>query len=241
MGVLNLSPDSFTESSRFDFSVLRSGADIVDIGAVSSRPGADEVSPEQEWSRLEPVLKAVAGSGLEFSVDTTRAVIARRAYEVLGHFTVNDIRAGEDDPEMLPTVAQLGLGYVAMHSRGNPRTMDGLCDYPDGGVVCELVRYFTGFAARAAACGLTDWIIDPGLGFAKTPAQCMEVLENLERLSALGHPVLVGAADKRFTAGDTENIHRLALRHGVDILRVHDVAACRRTVEDFLNGRRPSR
>ena len=226
MGILNLTPDSFWEPSRYALDVLRSGADIIDIGAVSTRPGAADVSLEEEWSRLEPVLKALDGS-VRISVDTTRAEIVRRVFDVVGPFIVNDISAGEDDEGMLDTVGGLGLEYVAMHKRGNPRTMDGLTDY-EGGVVAALKGYFEGFAVKAEMAGIKDWILDPGLGFAKTPEQCMEIILNLEELRVFGRPVLIGASNKRFTRGRTDEVHSLALEHGADILRVHDVAAARR-------------
>lgn len=231
MAILNLTPDSFfapsratadTASSRIE-ELLAQGADIIDIGAVSTRPGAADVSVEEEWSRLEPVLKAYDGS-YRFSVDTTSSEIVRRCFDTAGPFIVNDISAGEDDPEMLATVGKFGLSYVAMHKRGNPRTMDSRCDYP-GGVVPELVRYFRDFDRLAAQHGIEDWILDPGLGFAKSFEQNWEILEKLEEFRPIGRPILIGAADKRFTGGDTEKAHRLALRNGADILRVHDVKA----------------
>jgi dihydropteroate synthase len=116
-----------------------------------------------------------------------------------------------------------------MHKRGNPRTMDARCDYPDG-VMAELAAYFTEFARKAEENGIRDWILDPGLGFAKTAEQNWEILERLEELRAFGRPLLIGAADKRFTGGDTEKAHRLALAHGAAVLRVHDVAAARETI-----------
>lgn len=240
MAVVNLTPDSFHVPSRVAAAAAQeriralraAGADIIDLGAVSTRPGAADVSPEEEWARLEPVLRAW-DPAVPLSVDTTRAGIVRRVHDCVGHFIVNDISAGEDDPEMLTTVGRLGLGYVAMHKRGNPRTMDALCVYPDG-VMPALTAYFRDFAARAADCGVSGWILDPGLGFAKSPAQNWEILERLGELRVFGRPVLVGAADKRFTAGDTERAHRLAIRHGGDILRVHDVAAARKTVDSFF-------
>ena len=218
MAIVNLTPDSFYAPSRVweegepvaralerIRSLVASGASIIDIGAVSTRPGAAPVGVEEEWRRLEPVLQALRehaapGGGLPFrvSLDTTRAEIVRRAAALLDNLIVNDISAGEDDPGMLPAVAGLGLTYVAMHKRGTPETMDSLCDYP-GGVMPELIRYFRDFGERAAALGIQDWILDPGLGFAKTPAQCWQILERLPQLAALGRPVLIGAADKRFT------------------------------------------
>lgn len=219
MMVFNATPDSFWESSRYDFSVFESGADIIDIGAVSTRPGADPVSEDEEWSRLEPVLRRLP-SGLKVSIDTTRSGIVRKAYALIGPFIVNDVSAGEDDPEMLPTVAEFGLVFVAMHKRGGPRTMDGLTEYPEG-VVKAVTDYFEDFSARAAAAGVRDWILDPGFGFAKTDAQNMELLRHLAEFRRFGRPVLAGVADKRFTHGRTEKLQKIALLCGADILRVH--------------------
>lgn len=231
MGIVNLTPDSFWAPSRATAAeavsrmaaMISQGADIVDIGAVSTRPGAADVDLETEWARLEPVLSALDGT-VRISIDTTRAEIVRRAYSLAGDFIVNDISAGEDDPQMLPLVGSLGLEYVAMHKRGNPRSMDTLCDYPEG-VVAAVQDYFDAFAARAERYGVRRLILDPGLGFAKTAAQNWELLSHLGEFGRFGRPILIGAADKRFTAGDTEKAHRLALANGADILRVHDVPA----------------
>ncbi len=239
MGIVNLTPDSFWAPSRSSIdnsipriaSMVTDGADMIDLGAVSTRPGAGDVSVEEEWRRLEPTLKSLADravveqyglAGVEFSIDTTSSEIVRRAFDAFGRFIVNDISAGEDDPEMLGTVASLGLPYVAMHKRGNPRTMDSKCEYP-AGVVSALKDYFVDFSRKASEIGVNDWILDPGLGFAKTEAQNWEILENLEAFAEIGKPILIGAADKRFTHGDTEKANRLAISHGADILRVHDV------------------
>lgn len=235
MGIINLTPDSFFPDSRCSVQdaaariarMLDDGADIIDIGAISTRPGAGDVGTEEEWRRLSPVLPML--EGVRFSVDTTSAEIVRRVFREAGPFIVNDISAGEDDPEMLPAVAGLGLEYVAMHKRGNPRTMDSLCSYPRG-VVAELAGYFKNFADRAEALGIRNWVLDPGFGFAKTEEQNLELLERLGEFKTLGRPILVGIADKRFTHGDTEKYHRIALQNGADILRVHDVAAAKKLV-----------
>ena len=236
MAIVNLTPDSFHAPSREAAeqagarirTLCAQGADIIDLGAVSTRPGAAEVPLEEEWRRLAPVLRAWDAPAL-LSVDTTRAEIVRRVYDCVGPFLVNDISAGEDDPDMLATVGRLGLPFVAMHKRGGPRTMDALCDYPEG-VVPALVAYFSDFARRAEEHGIAEWVLDPGLGFAKTAEQNWEILEKLDWLRGFDRPILIGAADKRFTGGDTEKANRLALAHGADILRVHDVAAARRTI-----------
>ena len=235
MGIINLTPDSFFPDSRCSVQdaaariarMLDDGADIIDIGAISTRPGAGDVGTEEDWRRLSPVLPML--EGVRFSVDTTSAEIVRRVFREAGPFIVNDISAGEDDPEMLPAVAGLGLEYVAMHKRGNPRTMDSLCSYPRG-VVAELAGYFQNFADRAEALGIRNWVLDPGFGFAKTEEQNLELLERLGEFKTLGRPILVGIADKRFTHGDTEKYHRIALQNGADILRVHDVAAAKKLV-----------
>ncbi len=231
MGIINLTPDSFFEKSRYNFSILESSADIVDVGAVSTRPGAEDVPPEEEWARLEEFLKNWH-SEKTLSIDTTRAEIVRRTYDTVGPFMVNDISAGEDDPKMLPLVAELSLPYIAMHKKGNPRTMDFLAS-ADKPIMQTLTEYFEEFDAKAEKMGIKEWILDPGLGFAKTAAQNVEIIENLEQLKKFGRPILIGAADKRFTEGNTEYYHLLSLRHGADILRVHDVQAAERTYADY--------
>ena len=240
MGILNVTPDSFYAASRVEEeseiykrieTILLEGGRIVDIGGCSTRPGAYIPTEEEERERLEGVLSILMHHypGVIVSVDTFRSEVARRAAESFGDIIINDISAGEDDPEMLPAVAGLGLEYVAMHKRGNPRTMDSMCAYPRG-VVAELTGYFRNFADRAEAMGIRNWVLDPGFGFAKTEEQNLELLERLGEFKALGRPILVGIADKRFTHGDTEKYHRIALRNGADILRVHDVAAAKKLV-----------
>lgn len=230
MGIVNLTPDSFFESSRTPVSdvvprvrrMIESGVSIVDLGAVSTRPGAAEVGLEEEWSRLEPALSALSTmrDRPELSIDTERSEIIRRAVGIVGPVIVNDISAGESDSGMLPLAGRLGLRFIAMHKRGGPQTMDGLCDYPSG-VIPALLDYFREFGRRASEAGVQDWILDPGLGFAKTPGQCWEILYRLEELSVLGRPLLIGAADKRFTEGNTALAHAVAIMHGADILRIH--------------------
>lgn len=240
MAIVNLTPDSFWQPSRTaseDFlarvrQFLSQGAGIIDIGAVSTRPGAAPVSLEQEWDRLEQPLHLLAANPKllcstnsrypRISLDTTRSEIVRRAYDIIGQFLINDISAAEDDPLMLSTAASLQLPFVAMHKRGNPQTMDAMSSYEDG-IIPELIRYFRQFEQRAYAAGLKDWILDPGLGFAKTNEQNWHILENLEALKIFHRPILIGAADKRFTAGDTPRAHRIAIAHGADILRIHDI------------------
>ena len=230
MAIVNLTPDSFWAPSRVSADkalsriaeLCEKGADIIDIGAVSTRPGASDVDVETEWMRLEPVLKFLGKNHVPISIDTTSSEIVSRAYSLIGPFIVNDISAGEDDPSMLSLVGRLKLSYIAMHKRGNPRTMDSRCDY-ENGVVESLLSYFDSFALKAAEYGIEDWILDPGLGFAKTNEQNWDILHRLSEFKRFQRPILIGAADKRFTQGDTPKAHRLAARNGADILRVHDV------------------
>lgn len=236
MRILNMTPDSFWEQSRMDLSVLESDADIVDIGAVSTRPGAQDVSPEKEWERLLPAIDRISELRKEhktpvFSIDTTRTSIVRRVYDRIGQFIVNDISAGEDDPDMLRTVGELKLPFIAMHKRGNPRSMDSMCDYSEfstgsnsSGVVEALLHYFSGFEKKASAWGIDNWILDPGLGFAKTDEQCWEILRRADELAVFKRPLLIGYADKRFTRSIPDGnalAQGLALYHGAAIIRVH--------------------
>lgn len=234
MAIINLTPDSFWEPSRYAMEQLDSGADIIDIGAVSTRPGAAPVSIREEWSRLEPVLKALR-TDIPLSIDTTRSEIVRRACDIVGKFTVNDISAGLDDPLMLETAGRLGLPFIAMHSRGNPQTMDGLTTYRNG-LMASIDAYFDDFAKRAEYAGIKDWILDPGFGFAKTKRQNIYLLDHMERFRHFGRPILAGVADKRFTSGRTEEYNLRALVHGAEILRVHDVAGARETISGFKLG-----
>lgn len=238
MRILNMAPDSFWEQGRQDLSILESGADIVDIGAVSTRPGAPDVSMEEEWTRLEPALSRIIQLRRTschkvpvISIDTFRSEIVRRVHDTIGQFIINDISAGEDDPDMLGLVGTLGLPFIAMHKRGNPRTMDSHCDYSafasspgSSGVVETLLDYFSRFERKAAVFGIDNWILDPGLGFAKTPEQCWEILRRQEELLVFNRPVLIAHADKRFTR-TVENGNDLALglalAHGASIVRVH--------------------
>lgn len=243
MGIVNLTDDSFYSGSRCGnveaamdriSLMLEEGADIIDIGACSTRPGFVPVGDEEEWRRLEPVLKAlrVRWPSLPVSVDTYWSSVVERAYDVLGHFIVNDISAGEDDPAMLQTVGRLGLGYVAMHKKNDPSV--------------EAVRdYFMDFSMRAADAGIKDWILDPGFGFAKNVRQNYRLLSSLQELKTeyCGHDprILVGVSRKSMiykplgitpeeALSATQAVHMAALIGGADILRVHDVKEARETV-----------
>ena len=257
MGILNLTEDSFfagsrllTAEGRLDEALFRSrvermlseGADILDLGAVSTRPGASDVSEEEEWRRLAPALHILREEfpSARISADTTRSGIVRKVFDVIGPFIVNDISAGEDDPLMLETVAGLHLTYVAMHKRGTPATMQSLTAYPEG-VVASVRDYFRCFAGRADSLGLRDWILDPGFGFAKTVEQNYELLGGLSGFRDFGKPVLVGVSRKSMiyqplgitpneALAPTQVVHYMVLEAGADILRVHDVAPASQTV-----------
>ncbi|MDE6046176.1 MAG: dihydropteroate synthase, partial [Alistipes sp.] len=183
MAILNITPDSFYAGSRMPAredverrlrECVAQGADLIDIGGYSSRPGAAEVSPDEEWRRVELGLSAVRrlAPGMPVSVDTFRASVVERAVGTFGEVIVNDISAGELDPAMIPTVARHGLTYVAMHMKGDPRTMQALADYrPD--IVSEVCDYFRRRVDLLTAAGIRPGriILDPGFGFAKTAEQ----------------------------------------------------------------------
>ena len=250
MGIVNITDDSYFEESRcVDVHaaldrvsrMLEEGADIIDIGACSTRPGSVPVGADEEWRRLEPVLKAIreAYPAARLSIDTYWSSVVRKAYDLIGDFMVNDISAGEDDPQMLPTVGRLGLSYVAMHKRGTAENMHLLTDYND--IVGELVAYFEDFSRKALQFEIKDWVIDPGFGFAKTLPQNYEILSRLDEFSVLRRPLLVGVSRKSMiykylnigpedALSATQVLHFKALQAGADILRVHDVAEAVRTV-----------
>jgi dihydropteroate synthase len=254
MAIVNVTPDSFYSMSRHSScaEVCRSveraiaeGATIIDLGGYSSRPGAEDVSVEEEWRRVEMGLQAVCSvdAGVVVSIDTFRAEIVRRAYESFGPFIVNDISAGEADADMIATVARLGLYYVAMHMRGTPETMQSETEYREG-VVAAVVNYFRERVKHLEAEGIEHnrIILDPGFGFAKTTQQNHELLAGLGELRALGYPLLIGVSRKSMiyralgiTADDSLPgslaLAWEALRSGDAIVRVHDVAATKQVVE----------
>ena len=253
MAIVNATPDSFYSLSRTQShdavvervrEAIAEGATIIDIGGYSSRPNADDVSVEEEWSRVEMALKATrAVSGeVAISVDTFRAEIVRRAVAQFGEIIVNDITAGEGDIEMLATVAELGVPYIAMHMRGTPQTMQKQAEYADvtADVVSELgVRLQ---AIEKAGIDLKRVVLDPGFGFAKTTEQNFELLAGLHRLKELGQPLLVGVSRKSMiyktlgitpeeSLSATQAVHWEALRQGATLLRVHDVKEAVETIK----------
>lgn len=248
MAIVNLTPDSFYSESRnddFDAAIkaveraASEGATIVDLGGYSSRPGADDVAVEEEWRRVCMGLEAVqrVDAGVVVSVDTFRSEIVRRAVDGYGDIIVNDISAGEIDPEMVPTVARLGLNYVAMHMRGTPSTMQQMTSY-DSGVTEGVVSYFRHRVMQLESAGIERQriILDPGFGFAKNVEQNFELLRGLDAIRELGYPLLVGVSRKSmiYRSLDIKPEEALpgslalawqALQGGNTILRVHDVAA----------------
>ena len=255
MGIINITPDSFYSKSRSlskdDFitictKMVEDGADIIDIGACSTRPGSTPISEESEWELLKPITEIIPKRfpSLTFSIDTFRAEIVRRVYENTGKFIVNDISAGEDDNNMLPLVAELGLTYIAMHKRGTPQTMQSLTHYDN--IVEDIRNYFTNFITKAKNMGLKDIIIDPGFGFAKTVEQNYTLLKALNSFRIEngegGHyPLLAGLSRKGMiwkllsitpeeALPATTALNLQALINGADILRVHDVKEAREMV-----------
>ncbi len=250
MGVLNLTPDSFSDRGlhfsleaalkRAD-QIAAEGADLIDIGAESTRPGAIPVDAGQEWERLEPVLQALREKfRLPISVDTRHGAVARKALE-LGVESINDV-SNSADPDLLAAVAETGGGYVLMHSRGEPKTMMDSAVYGDlfGEIGQELGEGLK--RARAAGIAEENIVLDPGFGFAKTPAQNWELLSRLEELEKFGRPLLVGLSRKRMLrecvgerpealATASAVAAGLAAQRGARILRVHDVAATRAVLQ----------
>lgn len=254
MGILNVTPDSFYAASRtFDEDAIRcrvrqirdEGADIIDVGAYSSRPGADDVPPEEEIRRLGLALGIVRSEWPEavVSVDTFRASVARYCVEEWGAQIINDIGGGDLDAEMWPTVARLRCAYILMHMRGTPETMQSLTDYgPDDDVVTEVVRSLGHKIARLRLLGVADIIVDPGFGFAKTVDQNFKLLAGLGELRALGCPVLAALSRKSMiykTLGCTPQesgegtivLDTVALMNGADLVRVHDVRPAIETIK----------
>ena len=253
MAIVNATPDSFYSLSRTQShdavaervcQVIAEGATIIDIGGYSSRPDADDVAVEEEWSRVEMALKATraVSQDIAISVDTFRAEIVRRAVAQFGDIIVNDITAGEGDSAMLATVAELGVPYIAMHMRGTPQTMQQQTEYGDvvADVMSELGERLQ--AIKTAGIELKRVALDPGFGFAKTAEQNFELLAGLHKLNTLGQPLLVGVSRKSMiyktlgitpeeSLAATQAVHWEALRQGATLLRVHDVREAVETIK----------
>lgn len=243
MGIINVTPDSFYDGGKTTDlkqilsqaeTMLAEGATFLDIGGYSSRPGADEVSEEEELKRVLPAIKEILKEfpDVLISTDTFRSKVAKEAVDI-GVALVNDISGGSMDSEMLSEVSKLKVPYILMHMRGTPKTMNGLTDYNN--ITAAILKYFSEKIAAARAAGINDIIADPGFGFAKTKAQNFELLNNLELFEQLDVPYLVGISRKSMiyktletTANKALNgttaLHSIALLKGASVLRVHDVA-----------------
>lgn len=242
MGILNVTPNSFYDGGKHKEinsiihqvdKMLSEGADFIDIGAYSSKPSAEFVSEEEEIKRLVPIVKTLVETfpNIILSVDTFRAQVAKASVEN-GVAMVNDIAAGLLDDKMLETVAELKVPYIMMHMRGNPQTMQSLTDYND--IVKEMIFYFSERIQKARSFGISDIVIDPGFGFAKTLEQNYEVLHKMELFEMLELPLLAGISRKSMIYKVLENspqealngtsvLNTIALQKGAKILRVHDV------------------
>jgi dihydropteroate synthase len=242
MGILNVTPNSFYDGGKHNEinsiihqvdKMLSEGADFIDIGAYSSKPSAEFVSEEEEIKRLVPIIKELVDHfpSIVLSVDTFRANVAKVAVEH-GAVIINDISAGLLDEKMLETVADLKVPYIMMHMRGNPQTMQSLTNYED--IVKEMIFYFSERIQKARSFGISDIVIDPGFGFAKTLEQNYEVLHKMELFSMLELPLLAGISRKSMIYKVLENspqealngtsvLNTIALQKGAKILRVHDV------------------
>ncbi len=242
MGILNVTPDSFYDGGNFSTEqailahverMIQEGADFVDVGGYSSRPGAKDLTAEEEMARVIPVIKAVHKSfpACSLSIDTFRAEVARAAIEE-GAAMVNDISGGELDSGMFEVIAKYRTPYILMHMRGTPQTMTTKANYDD--IIKDLLEYFQTKLGLLREKGIVDVIVDPGIGFAKTIDQNFELLKHLDHFHLLDRPLLVGLSRKsliwKTLKTDPENalngttvLNTTALLKGASILRVHDV------------------
>jgi len=247
MGVLNVTPDSFSDGGRFNdpeiatnhaLQMIKDGADIIDIGGESTRPGSERISVQAELDRVLPVIAALVDSGVAISIDTMRAEVAQAAVAA-GACMVNDVSGGKSDPEILEYVASLSTPYILMHWRGPSNIMNTLTDYQD--VVADVTNEISKQVDVAVAAGIAREriVIDPGIGFAKTVDQNWPILKHLDVLEELGLPILMGASRKKFLGellvkdgvprnsdereSATTAISTLMAVHGLWAVRVHDV------------------
>jgi dihydropteroate synthase len=246
MGIVNVTPDSFSDGGRLGqaavdhgLKLLEEGADILDIGGESTRPGAIEVSEAEEQRRVMPVMEKLLQAGARLSVDTRRASTAALAIQA-GVRLINDVRAGQD-PGMFPLIARSGAEIILMHSRGTPATMQSLAVYKD--VVSEIWNELAERQRAAEACGISPEkiLLDPGLGFAKSTTHNLMLLKSLSAHTCSAR-IVIGASRKRFIGELTAEpnpsarlegslaVAIFAARAGASILRVHDIAATRRTL-----------
>ncbi len=252
MGVLNVTPDSFSDGGRYlqleaalqqARRLISEGAAILDIGGESTRPGADPVPAAEELRRVIPVLAALrAESSVRLSIDTMKPEVAQAAL-LAGATLINDV-TGLRHPAMIEVAARLNAGIVIMHMRGTPQTMRGLIGYAD--VVADVKQFLARQVEAARAAGIAEIIIDPGIGFAKTPAQSFTLLRRLGEFAELGCPILIGPSRKSFLASipglerpedrleGTLAAVAIGVLHGATVIRAHDVAACRKAAAAAL-------
>lgn len=255
MGIVNATPDSFYDASRNSderelarriASMMEEGADVLDIGGCSSRPGASDVSVDEEWRRVSMALATARriAPGVILSLDTYRSEIARRAVSRFGPMIINDISGGSLDPEMWPTVAALGVPYVLMHMRGTPATMQSFTDYDD--VTADVIADLSRKLRRLRLMGVADVIVDPGFGFSKTLRQNYQLMRHLSLVGdTLGAPVLAGISRKSMissllevdtsrTLSATIALNTIALGQGAAFIRVHDTGPAADALKVFL-------
>ncbi|MCU0552811.1 MAG: dihydropteroate synthase [Leptolyngbya sp. Prado105] len=244
MGILNVTPDSFSDGGQFNtlksaiaqaHQIIQDGADILDIGGQSTRPNADEISLQEELDRVIPVIEAIRQNfEIPISVDTTRSQVAQAAI-ASGADIINDVSGAVFDSEMLSTVGKLGIPIILMHMRGTPKTMQSLTDYNN--LIPEISEFLKSRIEQAIAQGIQSILIDPGVGFAKKFDQNLEIIRNLKAFQTLNCPILIGASRKSFIGqilNQPDPQQRVwgtaaacvsAIANGADIVRVHDVAA----------------
>lgn len=241
MGIVNLTPDSFYDGGNLVSvndvidhvrTLLNNGADFIDVGGQSSRPGSKRIDAEEEWKRLQPSLTAILNQFPDtiISVDTYHASVAEEAVKS-GAAIINDISGGNLDKEMFPTVARLQVPYILMHMQGSPETMQSNPHYTD--VTAEVMDFFSGSVFRLRELGVKDIILDPGFGFGKTNENNFQLLKNLRYFESLDCPILVGMSRKSMVTkvlnteaglalNGTTVLNTIALMNGASILRVHD-------------------
>jgi dihydropteroate synthase len=250
MGILNVTPDSFYDGLRYtdEISILRQvekmvgdGADFIDVGGYSTRPGAETISEVEELNRVLPAIKLISKNftGTIISIDTFRPRVATQAVAT-GASIINDVSAGDLDDQMLPTIAALQVPYILMHMKGTPQTMTKEASYEN--LLREIIEYFHQKIFKLHSLGVKDIIVDPGFGFAKTVEQNFELLNKLDHFQILEKPILVGLSRKSMiwrtlktnpegALNGTTALHAIALIRGASILRVHDVHEAKEVIQ----------
>lgn len=250
MGILNVTPDSFYDGGSYTSGnaishhledMITQGADIIDIGAYSSRPGADDVSEQEEIRRLQKVLRIIQKEfpNILVSIDTFRLTVVKQIYNDFGTFMVNDISGGDFDSEMIEYTAKNNLPYVCMHMQGTPQTMQNNPQYND--VVSDILLFFQNKIKESQKYNHKHFVIDPGFGFGKTVEQNYQLLNKLEAFTQLGKPILVGVSRKSMiqkvlgcnaseALNGTSIVNTIALMKGANILRVHDVKEAKEAI-----------